>query len=85
MACFSFFISGQNIEVSCNGERVEEYLWFFKIRTVVVRSETDTNDSLHIINNFKEEGCFRYYNYMGKDHKVFRGLGFACNLTEVIH
>jgi hypothetical protein len=83
LSAASFFISGQNLELSCNAERVTERLWFFKLRDVVV--EDQNAEPVSIIHNYTDEGCFRYYHYLNQNYKVFRGLGFAFNLCEVAH
>lgn len=80
---FFFFISGQNLEECWGPEYVRERVWGVNIRTIVTTGNTP--DSVQFLYNYKEEGCFRYYRYQDNDYKVFRGLGFAFNLSEKVH
>lgn len=82
-SCFFFFISGQNLEECWGPEYVKERVWWINIRTVVTTGNTP--DSVQFLYNYKEEGCFRYYRHKDKEYKVFRGLGFAFNLSEKVH
>lgn len=83
LSASSFFISGQNLEVGCNLEQVHERLWFIELRTVIIEDEDIKYEQ--ITKQYRDEGCFRYYKYNGKEYRVFRGLGFGMNLTEKVH